>query len=113
MRTKRHEAPRLAGLSLALTLLVPLPALARSDNESAAYNAATGLGSTLCTLVYTPLKISYAAGGTLISGLAWIWTRGDKDIAGPIFKSSVRGDYIVTPRNLEGRDKLVFVGPQY
>jgi hypothetical protein len=113
VRWKRHEAPRLAGLVLALTLLVPLPALARNSDQSAAYSAATGLGATLCTLVYTPLKIVYAGGGSLISGLAWMWTLGDKDVAGPIFKSSVRGDYVVTPRNLEGRDKLVFVGPQY
>lgn len=96
-----------------LTLLAPLSAPAAQGDESTAYNAATGIGSTLCTLVYTPLKVVYAAGGSLVSGLAWMWTLGDKDIAGPILMSSVRGDYVVTPRNLEGRDKLVFVGPRY
>ena len=109
----RHEAPRLARVALVLALLKPLPAQAQEVEPSTGYTAVTGLGSTLCTLVYTPLKLVYAAGGSVVSGLAWMWTLGDKEIAGPIFNSSVRGDYVVTPANLEGRDDLHFVGPQY
>ena len=114
MRSHATRAPRLAGLALATVLLVVSPASARDDERpSAAYNAITGIGATLCTLIYTPVKIAYAAGGTIISGLAWLWTVGDGEIAGPIFWSSVRGDYIVTPRNLEGRDRLEFFGRRY
>lgn len=113
MPGKRHEAPRLAMLALACVLSLPGSALAAEEPTSTAYNAATGIGSTLCTLVYTPLKVAYAAGGSVVSGLAWLWTLGDKKIAGPIFFSSVRGDYVVTPGNLEGRDELEFVGPRY
>jgi hypothetical protein len=112
---ERHEAPRLAGIALAtaLLLLAPNPAHAGSGTESTGYNALTGLGSTICTLVYTPLKVVYAAGGSVVSGLAWMWTLGDTEVAGPIFFTSVRGDYVVTPGNLEGRDELHFVGPYY
>ena len=117
MRIRRHEAPRLSRHALALVLvgalLCPLSAQAGDGEESTGYSAVTGIGSTLCTLVYTPLKLVYAAGGSLVSGLAWMWTLGDKDIAGPILYTSVRGDYVVTPGNLEGRDELHFVGPYY
>ncbi len=108
-----HEAPRLAGLTLALALLLPLSAQARNSGDSIGYNALTGIGSTVCTFVYMPLKLVYAGGGSLISGLAWMWTLGDSDVAAPIFFRSVRGDYIVTPGNLEGRDTLHFVGSPY
>lgn len=100
-------------MALVLALLAPLSAQAAEQPESTAYNAATGVGSTFCTLLYTPLKVAFAAGGSLVSGLAWMWTLGDTDISGPIFFTSVRGDYVVTPRNLEGRDELHFVGPYY
>jgi hypothetical protein len=117
VRIRRHEAPRLArqlsAFALVFVLLCPPAALAGDEPASTGYNAVTGLGSTLCTLVYTPLKIVYAAGGSLVSGLAWMWTLGDKEIAGPILYTSVRGDYVVTPGNLEGRDELHFVGPYY
>ena len=115
MPLERHEAPRLAGIGLAFTLLLlaPHPARAERGDESTGYNAMIGIGSTLCTLVYTPLKVVYAAGGSLISGLAWMWTLGDTEVAGPIFFTSIRGDYVVTPSNLEGRDELHFVGPYY
>ncbi len=109
----RHGAPRLAGVALTLALLVPLSAEARNSEGSPGYEALTGIGSTLCTFVYMPLKLAYAGGGSLISGLAWIWTLGDSEVAGPIFFRSVRGDYIVTPGNLEGRDTLHFVGSPF
>ena len=113
MRRLTNRAPRLAGVALVTALLGVWPASARDEPPGAAYNAATGIGAMICTLIYTPMKISYAAGGTVISGLAWLWTRGDGDIAGPIFWGSVRGDYVVTPRNLDGRDRLEFIGRRY
>ena len=57
--------------------------------------------------------MAYALGGSVISGFAWAWTLGDTAAAGPILRSAVRGDYVVTPSHLEGRRDLHFVGPQY
>ena len=105
--------PRLGALLLALALLsAPLPGVA-AEPESAAYSGLTGVGASLCTLVYAPLKVAYAIGGTVISGFAWAWTLGDTDVSGPILRAAVRGDYVVTPAHLEGRRDLHFVGPQY
>jgi hypothetical protein len=69
-----------------------------------------GVGAALCTLVYSPVKVVYATGGLVVSGLAWLWTLGDGDIAGSIFRSSVGGDYVVTPSHLEGERDLRFRG---
>jgi hypothetical protein len=104
---------RLGALLVAVAFLcAPLPSLAE-EPESAAYSGLTGGGAALCTLVYAPLKVAYAVGGSVISGLAWAWTLGDTDVSGPILRSAVRGDYVVSPAHLEGRRDLHFVGPQY
>jgi hypothetical protein len=107
---------RIAGLLLAL-LLVATPALAQEPEQpqegTTTYTALTGVGAGLCTLVYAPVKVAYAIVGSVLSGLAWLWTAGDTDVSGPIFRAAVRGDYVVTPAHLEGRRSLHFVGPQY
>lgn len=90
------------------------PARARAeDDDSTAYSGLAGIGAVLSTVVYAPLKIGYAVGGTVIGGLAYVWTIGDTAVAGPIFFSAIRGDYVVLPEHLEGRRDLDFVGPAY
>jgi hypothetical protein len=104
--------PVLAGLVLGIAL-VAAPAAARDDEHGAVSTGFTGIGSALCTVVYAPLKVGYAVGGSVISGLAWMWTLGDTSISGPILRSAVRGDYVVTPSHLRGQRDLEFIGPQY
>ncbi len=96
-----------------LTSAAAQSASAQQSDESIAYSAVTGVGAALCTIVYVPLKVGYAVGGTVISGLAWVWTLGDTSISGPILRSAVQGDYVVTPAHLEGYRDLKFIGPQY
>ena len=76
-----------------------------------------GLGSAaaITTLIYSPLKLVYAGGGTLASGLTWMFSGGDSDAAKTVMTRSVRGSYTVTPEMLQGRQKLEFVGraPEY
>lgn len=94
------------GIGCAL-LLVACPV--QAEEPGYAYTAATGIGASICTLVYGPAKIARAVGGTVVSGLALLFTF-DPGIAGPILRSSVRGDYVVTPAHLEGRRSLRFDG---
>ncbi len=96
-------------LALACALaLGPTPAAAQGE-ASSGYSAVTGIGAAVCTLVYAPIKMVRAVGGTVVSGLALLFTF-DTDVAGRIFSSSVRGDYVVTPAHLEGRRDLRFGG---
>jgi hypothetical protein len=95
-----------AVLALSAALVWPLPARA----DSTAYTAVVGVGSALCTIVYSPLKVAYAASGLVVTGLAYLWSFGDTDVAGPLFRATVGGDYVVTPSHLEGRRSLHFTG---
>jgi hypothetical protein len=98
-------------MALALAAVLALaPSPARAEEESIAYEGAVGLGAALCTLVYSPLKLTYAAGGLVISGLAWLCTAGDTGVMETIYTAAVGGDYVVTPAHLEGSRPLEVVG---
>ena len=91
--------------------LLALPARAeeaRERNTISTYGL--GLGSVLCSLVYGPVKVVYATLGTVIGGTAWVLTGGRSDVAREIIEPSVRGDYIVTPKNLTMEEPLAFTG---
>ena len=69
-----------------------------------------GLGATVCTLVYSPVKLAYAASGLVVGSMAWVWSFGSRRVTRPIFDAALRGDYVVTPEHLLGRRKLEFIG---
>lgn len=107
----RSRVTRFASiLSLAGALaLAPQAAGANEDGEEAT-GAGLGVGAMACTLVYGPAKLVYALLGTTTSGLAYLFTGGDWEVAKPIYTSSFYGDYIVTPEHLTGERSLEFVG---
>lgn len=72
--------------------------------------AGLGIGAVLCSLVYGPAKLVYAGLGTIVAGGAWALAAGDSRVAAPILNAAVRGDYVITPAHLEGRQSLEFVG---
>jgi hypothetical protein len=96
----------LAAGTLFLALAWPVPARA----ESTAYNAFVGVGSAVCTLVYSPVKVAYAASGLVVTGLAFLWSFGDTDVTGTLWRTTVGGDYVITPSHLEGRRDIRFTG---
>ena len=96
----------------ALIAAAPPAAHARED-EASHPNVFANVGAMLCTLVYSPLKISYAATGALVGGMAWMWSFGSQRVIRPIFRAALRGDYVVTPEHLTGERKLRFRGRHY
>ena len=115
MRAIRTASRGLAAAFLGLWLAaVPLAAYARdTEPERQDSSRLTSIGAGIGTLVYGPSKIAYALTGTVLSGMAWVWTGGDGDVAGPILKSAVRGDYVIVPAHVEGRRSLEFLGSPY
>ena len=102
-------SPRRRRIFCALALsavLVAAPAAA----ESRSNEGLIGVGSALASLVYGPAKMLYAAGGSVVAGLAWIHSGGDADVVSPILDASLRGDYVITPSHLRGERKIEFVG---
>jgi hypothetical protein len=88
----------------------PLAATAADDGAATASNAGLGIASALSSLVYGPIKIVYATLGTVIGGIAWGLSGGDSEVLGAVLLPAVRGDYVVTPSHLRGREPLEFFG---
>jgi hypothetical protein len=99
----------LACLLTAVIAVAPLDALGR-DEEPQDPGALAGIGALLCTIVYSPVKIAYAATGAVVGGLAWLWSFGSRSVTGPVFTAALRGDYVVAPEHLSGERKLEFIG---
>jgi len=106
----RLRAGRRGVALLACALFVGLSPATALAEESQAATAGLGIGSALCSLVYSPFKIVYAIGGGVIGGLAWIFSAGDGEVAGAVISPAVRGDYVVTPDHLRGEKPLEFIG---
>ncbi len=118
--SRRRERSRRSGGLRALTaavlcgsLIALAPASASADNM--ATEGGLGVGSVVTSLVYGPVKLIYAIGGCIVGGLAWVFSGGDSDVAKVVLTPSVRGDYVITPNQLRGRERIHFLGrdPEY
>ena len=96
--------------ALVAAALLASAAPARADQQSMGAEAGLGVASGFLTLLYAPVKMIYALGGTLVGGAAWALSGGDSEVAGPILQASVRGDYVITPKHLTGEKEWEFVG---
>ncbi len=116
-RTVNARRVLCAWLGVAVIALAPVAALANDDPTGAGTAKEGGLGAAaaLTSLVYGPVKIVYATGGTLIAGFAWVFSGGDGDVAETVLVRAVRGTYVITPETLQGQREIEFVGrsPQY
>ncbi len=62
------------------------------------------------TLIYAPFKIAYAIVGGIMGGFAYVLTGGNTNVSQPIWDSSLKGDYWVSPDHLKGEQPLRFQG---
>ncbi len=95
-----------------VTALLLLPSNA-SVEEGATSRFLKGLGAGICTLVYTPVKVAYAAASIPLGVLVFAWSAGDGEMAVRVIATATAGDYVVTPSHLSGDQDLVFGVPQY
>ncbi len=86
---------------------VPQPAQGGVDWQGAGYGAAALFGN----LLYIPAKLIYAAGGGLVGGGGYLVTGGNKQVADTIWRSSLGGDYVLTPEMIQGKKPVYFSGP--
>jgi hypothetical protein len=125
---KRIELSLIA-LALALLLAAPAPILAQTlapASESGAQTqvpqpdegggvnwkgAGFGALSVLANIPYIPAKLVYAILGGIVGGGAWAITAGNTQVANTVWRSSLGGDYVVTPGMLEGQEPINFSGP--
>jgi hypothetical protein len=111
------NAVRRSALFAALILAVaaaPTAALAEQDS-GLSNEAGIGALSALSTLLYGPVKLTYATLGLMIGGAAWGLSGGDPQVLDSVVTAAVRGDYVVTPEHIRMERGLEFYGraPRY
>ncbi len=80
------------------------------ESEEEQHSTATYIGTVVADVFYVPGKVLFAVGGALVSGVAYFVTLGDTHTARSIWNASVDGDYVITPRMMEGKEPVRFVG---
>lgn len=95
--------------------IVLAPSMSLANAGGAAKEGGIGTAAALTSLIYGPVKIVYAAGGTIIAGCAWMFSGGEADVASTVLIRAVRGTYVITPETLQGAEEIEFVGrsPEY
>ncbi len=86
---------------------VPQPA----DNSVNWPGAGYGAGALLCNVLYIPAKLVYAILGGIVGGGTYLITAGNSQAANTVWRSSLGGDYVVTPQMLAGQQPINFSGP--
>ena len=86
---------------------VPQP----QDNNVNWPGAGYGAGALVVNLVYIPLKMVYAILGGIVGGGTYLVTAGNEQAANTVWRSSLGGDYVVTPQMLAGQEPINFSGP--
>jgi hypothetical protein len=62
-------------------------------------------------LLYIPAKLTYALLGGIVGGGTYLVTAGNMQAANTVWRSSLGGDYVVTPQMLAGQQPINFSGP--
>jgi ABC-type Fe3+-siderophore transport system permease subunit len=107
--THSLAALMIAGCLVAGLALAPLAASA-SSGSSIAKEAGLGAASGLATIVYMPVKLAYAIGGTIVGGLAYVFSGGDSEVAKVVLTPATAGDYVITPSILRAEQELEVFG---
>ncbi len=127
MMRKPRTSTLMAG-ALALAMLAPMGTTAFAQNSGTASapspqvpqpdqggvnwsGVGYGAGALATNILYIPAKLVYALAGGLVGGGAWCLTGGNTQTANTIWRSSLGGDYVVTPDMLAGKEPIHFSGP--
>jgi hypothetical protein len=70
-----------------------------------------GAGTVVSNLVYVPAKLVYGILGGIAGGAGYALTGGNKQVANSIWRSSLGGDYVLTPDMMTGKKPIYFSGP--
>ena len=127
---KKERSSQLIACALALLLMAPIGSLASSAfAQTTTSNAPSGqvpqpdqggvnwsgvgygVGALATNILYIPAKLVYAILGGIVGGGAWAVTAGNTQTANTIWRSSLGGDYVVTPDMLAGKEPIHFSGP--
>src|SRR5579872_4372060 len=127
MTMRKSRTSALMAGTLVLAMLAPMGTAAFAQNNSTAAapspqvpqpdqggvnwsGVGYGAGALATNILYIPAKLIYALAGGLVGGGAWCLTGGNTQTANTIWRSSLGGDYVVTPDMLAGKEPIHFSG---
>jgi hypothetical protein len=70
-----------------------------------------GAGAVAGNILYVPAKLAYGILGGIGGAAGYALTGGNKDVANSIWRSSLGGDYVLTPDMMAGKEPIYFSGP--
>jgi hypothetical protein len=70
-----------------------------------------GAGTVAGNVLYVPAKMVYGILGGLTGGASYLLTGGNTETANTIWRSSLGGDYVLTPDMIAGQKPVHFSGP--
>ena len=114
-------------LAMVMATALALPAMAQSPNNTAGGAQAQvqqppddnvnwkgvgiGAGTVAGNLLYVPAKVVYGILGGVTGGASYLLTGGNTQTANTIWRSSLGGDYVLTPDMITGQTPIHFSGP--
>ena len=85
--------------------LQPYPEMSTSDSSIVLQVASGAL-----SLLYAPIKVTYAMLGGFFGGFAYVLTAGNEPAAQSVWDASLKGDYWLTAQHLRGEEAIHFKG---
>lgn len=70
-----------------------------------------GAGTVVGNVLYIPAKLVYGILGGIGGGAGYALTGGNEQVANTIWRSSLGGDYVLTPDMISGKQPVHFSGP--
>ncbi|HLK87183.1 MAG TPA: hypothetical protein VKT27_11815 [Candidatus Binataceae bacterium] len=70
-----------------------------------------GAGTVAGNVLYVPAKLVYGILGGITGGASYLLTGGNTQTANTIWRSSLGGDYVLTPDMVSGQKPIHFSGP--
>jgi hypothetical protein len=84
---------------------------AASATETEEHSASSYVGAILADVLYVPGKIVFAGLGAVTSGMTYLVTLGNSETTRSVWDATVEGTYVITPRHIEGKEPIRFIGP--
>jgi hypothetical protein len=126
MKVKLTSSVKLIGLALALAVAMPMSAMAQNSGTQPAGSpqvpqppgggvdwSGVGIGAATVAadVVSVPAKVVYAILGGITGGAGYAVTGGNSQVSNTIWRSSLGGDYVLTPAMVRGDQPIYFSGP--
>lgn len=80
--------------------------------ESSMSDSSVGLqvASGALSLLYAPIKVTYAMLGGFFGGFAYVLSAGNESVAQSVWDASLKGDYWFIAKHLQGEEAIHFKG---